>query len=235
MQLQDSGGTIINIATSARSALLQAPRPTARPRRLVDLLHLAAGHGMDTAVSRGGRDSRIDGSRTAHLHYGDAAGIARSGTHHSAGRAWRCPEDIADACLYLASPLAAMFRARPSRCMAGVRPRRLPGRIKRRLKRSRRTACRCRALLAGGRRAFFSSRRALPDAAAGLRSTAGTPTALASALTCLLNASSLSCTGSSSPIFSRTLPKSSSSTERVLLPAASVMRSRAPLDGPWPR
>ncbi|MNE52335.1 Glucose 1-dehydrogenase 1 [compost metagenome] len=41
----------------------------------------------------------------AHLHYGDEAGIAAVGATIPAGR-MASPEDIGNACLYIASPLA---------------------------------------------------------------------------------------------------------------------------------
>ena len=42
----------------------------------------------------------------AHLHYGDEEGIARVAATVPLGRS-ACPADIADACLFLASPMAS--------------------------------------------------------------------------------------------------------------------------------
>jgi NAD(P)-dependent dehydrogenase (short-subunit alcohol dehydrogenase family) len=44
----------------------------------------------------------------AHLHYGDEAGIAAVGATIPAGR-MATPDDIANACLYAGSPMAAYF------------------------------------------------------------------------------------------------------------------------------
>src|SRR5262249_15247565 len=45
-------------------------------------------------------------TEASHLHYGDADGVAAVGRTVPLGR-MASPDDVADACLYLASPLAA--------------------------------------------------------------------------------------------------------------------------------
>ena len=106
MQLQDSGGTIINIASV--SAIRPSPGTAAYGAAKAGLVNLCASLAIEWAprVRVVAVIAGLVETEQAHLHYGDAAGIAAVGRTIPLGR-MAVPEDIANACLYLASPLAS--------------------------------------------------------------------------------------------------------------------------------
>lgn len=106
MQLQDSGGTIINIASV--SAIRPSPGTAAYGAAKAGLVNLCTSLAIEWAprVRVVAVIAGLVETEQAHLHYGDAAGIAAVGRTIPLGR-MAVPEDIANACLYLASPLAS--------------------------------------------------------------------------------------------------------------------------------
>jgi len=106
MQGQASGGSIINIASV--STIRPSPGTAAYGAAKAGLVNL--GHSL--AVEWGPLvriNAIIAGlveTEQSHLHYGDAAGVAAVGRTIPLGR-MAVPEDIGDACLFLASPLAS--------------------------------------------------------------------------------------------------------------------------------
>jgi len=106
MQQQDSGGSIINIASV--STLRPSPGTAAYGAAKAGLVNL----GASLAVEWGPRvriNSIICGlTRTeqSHLHYGDEDGIAAVSETIPLGR-MALPRDIGDACLFLASGLSS--------------------------------------------------------------------------------------------------------------------------------
>jgi len=106
MQGQDGGGSIINIASV--STLRPSPGTAAYGAAKAGLVNL----GTSLAVEWGPKvrvNALVVGltvTEQAHLHYGDAAGIAAIGRTVPLGR-MAVPEDVGHACLFLASPLAA--------------------------------------------------------------------------------------------------------------------------------
>ncbi|MBP8925101.1 MAG: SDR family oxidoreductase [Pseudomonadales bacterium] len=106
MQLQDGGGTIINIASV--SAIRPSPGTAAYGAAKAGLVNLCASLAIEWApkVRVVAVIAGLVETEQAHLHYGDAAGIAAVGRTIPLGR-MAVPEDIANACLYLASPLAS--------------------------------------------------------------------------------------------------------------------------------
>ena len=106
MQTQASGGSIINIASV--SSLRPSPGTAAYGAAKAGLVNL----GTSLAVEWGPK-VRINAvvvglteTEQAHLHYGDEAGIAAVGAGIPLGR-MAVPTDIANACLFLASPAAS--------------------------------------------------------------------------------------------------------------------------------
>lgn len=105
MQKQEQGGSIINIASV--SAIRPSPGTAAYGAAKAGLVNLCT----SLAVEWGPRvriNAIIAGlirTEQAHLHYGDEAGIQAVGDTIPLGR-MAIPEDIGNACLYLASPLA---------------------------------------------------------------------------------------------------------------------------------
>lgn len=106
MSKQDSGGSIINIASV--SAVRSSPYSAIYGASKAGLLNLTESLAMEwgpkvrvNAIIAGlvATESSLD-------HYGGAPGIARVGAMLPLKR-MGTPEDIANACLYLASPLAA--------------------------------------------------------------------------------------------------------------------------------
>ena len=106
MSVQDSGGSIINIASV--SAVRSSPFSAIYGASKAGLLNLTESLAMEwgpkirvNAIIAGlvATESSLD-------HYGGASGIARVGSMLPLKR-MGTPEDIANACLYLASPLAA--------------------------------------------------------------------------------------------------------------------------------
>jgi NAD(P)-dependent dehydrogenase (short-subunit alcohol dehydrogenase family) len=105
MQQQPQGGVIEFIASV--SAIRPSPGTAAYGAAKAGLLSLAASLAVEwaprvrvVAVTAG-----LIRTEQAHLHYGDEAGVAAVGRTIPLGRMGD-PEDIADACLFLASPLA---------------------------------------------------------------------------------------------------------------------------------
>lgn len=105
MQEQEGGGSIINIGSV--SGTRPSPMSAAYGAAKAGLLNLSQSLAVEWApkvrvnVVTGG----IIRTEQAHLHYGDEAGIAAVARTIPMQR-MGLPADIADACLYLASPLA---------------------------------------------------------------------------------------------------------------------------------
>ncbi|MAD47475.1 MAG: short chain dehydrogenase [Oceanospirillaceae bacterium] len=106
MQAQESGGRIIFIGSI--SALRASPGTAAYGAAKAGVLSLVQSLGVEwapkvrvTAVSPG-----LVKTEQSHLHYGDDEGIAAVSATIPAGR-MADPEDIGNACLYMASPLAS--------------------------------------------------------------------------------------------------------------------------------
>jgi NAD(P)-dependent dehydrogenase (short-subunit alcohol dehydrogenase family) len=105
MQRQREGGVIELIASV--SAIRPSPGTAAYGAAKAGLLSLAASLAVEwaprvrvVAVTAG-----MIRTEQAHIHYGDEQGIAAVGRTVPLGRMGE-PEDVADACLFLASPLA---------------------------------------------------------------------------------------------------------------------------------
>jgi len=106
MQAQDSGGVIVNVASV--SALRPSPGTAAYAAAKAGLLALTQTLAVEwapkvrvVAVTAG-----MIRTELAHLHYGDDAAQARVAATVPLGRLGE-PRDVADACLFLASPLAS--------------------------------------------------------------------------------------------------------------------------------
>ncbi len=106
MQAQDDGGTIINIASV--SGTRPSPGTAAYGAAKAGLLSLTRSLAVEWApkVRVCAVTAGLVQTERAHLHYGDEAGVARVAETIPLGRLGT-PSDIGDACLYLASPLAA--------------------------------------------------------------------------------------------------------------------------------
>jgi NAD(P)-dependent dehydrogenase (short-subunit alcohol dehydrogenase family) len=105
MQEQDEGGCIINI--SSVSGLRPSPGTAAYGAAKAGLIGLTRTLAVEWApkvrvncVSAG-----LIRTEQSHLHYGDEQGVAAVGATVPLGRMGE-PDDVADACLFLASPLA---------------------------------------------------------------------------------------------------------------------------------
>ncbi|MCO7569515.1 SDR family oxidoreductase [Pseudomonas chlororaphis] len=105
MQAQAEGGCIINIASV--SASRPSPGTAAYGAAKAGLLSLTRSLAVEWApkVRLNSLSAGLILTEQAALHYGDAAGLARVAAGIPLQRLAR-PEDIGDACLYLASPLA---------------------------------------------------------------------------------------------------------------------------------
>lgn len=106
MQEQDGGGVIVFIGSI--SALRASPGTAAYGAAKAAVLSLAQSLAVEwapkvrvVAVSPG-----LVQTEQSHLHYGDEAGIAAVAATIPAGRL-ASPEDIGNACVFIASPLAA--------------------------------------------------------------------------------------------------------------------------------
>lgn len=106
MQQQAEGGSIIFIGSI--SALRASPGTAAYGAAKAGVLSLAASLAVEwapkvrvVAVSPG-----LIETEQSHLHYGDAAGVQAVADTIPAGRLGR-PDDIGNACLYMASPIAS--------------------------------------------------------------------------------------------------------------------------------
>lgn len=105
MQEQPAGGTIVNIASV--SGVRPSPETLAYGAAKAGLLNATQTMGVEWAP-KVRVNSVIVGlvvTEQAHLFYGDEAGIAAVGATVPLGR-MADPTDIADVCLFLASPLA---------------------------------------------------------------------------------------------------------------------------------
>lgn len=105
MQGQETGGSIINIASV--SAIRPSPGTAAYGAAKAGLLSLTTTLAVEWAprVRVNAITAGMIRTEQAHLHYGDEEGIASVGATVPLGRLGE-PEDVGDACLYLASPLA---------------------------------------------------------------------------------------------------------------------------------
>lgn len=108
MQEQETGGSIINIGSV--SALRPSPGSAAYGAAKAGLLNLSTSLAVEWAPKV--RVNVVTGglilTEQAHLHYGDEAGVAAVAATIPLGRMGR-PTDIADACLFLSSPLASFI------------------------------------------------------------------------------------------------------------------------------
>jgi NAD(P)-dependent dehydrogenase (short-subunit alcohol dehydrogenase family) len=106
MQEQDDGGAIVNIASV--SGMRPSPTAAAYGAAKAGLLNLTQTLAMEWApkVRVNAVTAGLIRTEQAHLFYGDEEGIARVGATVPLGR-MGTPHDVASACLYLASPLAA--------------------------------------------------------------------------------------------------------------------------------
>jgi NAD(P)-dependent dehydrogenase (short-subunit alcohol dehydrogenase family) len=106
MQRQAGGGVILNIGSV--SALRPSPRTAAYGAAKAGLLSLTRSLAVEWApkVRVNAVSAGMVETEQAHLHYGDAAGVAAVAKTVPMGRLAQ-PGDVAGACLFLASPLAA--------------------------------------------------------------------------------------------------------------------------------
>ncbi|MGZ4796552.1 MAG: SDR family oxidoreductase, partial [Acidimicrobiia bacterium] len=106
MQDQPEGGAIVNIASV--SGLRPSPGTAAYGAAKAGLLNLTQTLAVDYApkVRVNAVSAGLIRTEQSHLHYGDEAGIAAVGATVPLGR-MGSPTDVARACLFLASPLAA--------------------------------------------------------------------------------------------------------------------------------
>jgi NAD(P)-dependent dehydrogenase (short-subunit alcohol dehydrogenase family) len=106
MQGQEGGGVVVNIGSV--SGMRPSPGTAAYGAAKAGLLNLTQTLAVEWAPKV--RVNCVTGglieTEQAHLHYGDAEGMARVAAGVPLGRMGR-PSDIADACLFLASPLAS--------------------------------------------------------------------------------------------------------------------------------
>ena len=105
MQKQREGGVIVNIASV--SATRPSPGTAAYGAAKAGLLNLTQSLAIEFApkVRINAVVAGIIRTEKAHLHYGDEAAMKRVAATVPLGRMGE-PDDVADACLYLASPLA---------------------------------------------------------------------------------------------------------------------------------
>jgi NAD(P)-dependent dehydrogenase (short-subunit alcohol dehydrogenase family) len=106
MQTQDDGGSIINIASV--SGMRPTPNTAAYGAAKAGLLNLTQTLAMEWApkVRVNAVTAGLVRTELANLHYGDDAAIEEIKATVPLGR-MADPDDVADACLYLASPLAS--------------------------------------------------------------------------------------------------------------------------------
>lgn len=106
MQEQESGGSIINIASV--SALRPSPGTAAYGAAKAGLLSLTTTLAVEWApkVRVNAISAGMIRTEQAHLHYGDEEGIAAVGATVPLGRMGE-PEDVGNSCLYLASSLSS--------------------------------------------------------------------------------------------------------------------------------
>jgi NAD(P)-dependent dehydrogenase (short-subunit alcohol dehydrogenase family) len=106
MQEQDGGGSIVNIASV--SGIRPSPTTAAYGAAKAGLLNLTQTLAVEWApkVRVNAVTAGLIRTELAAMHYGDEEGIAAVGATVPLGRMGD-PSDVASACLYLASPLAA--------------------------------------------------------------------------------------------------------------------------------
>ncbi len=106
MQEQEEGGSIVMITSV--SGMRPSPGTAAYGAAKAGLISLAQSLAVEWAprVRVNAVAAGMVRTEQAHLHYGDEAGIARVGATVPLGRLAQ-PEEIGDACVYLASPLAS--------------------------------------------------------------------------------------------------------------------------------
>lgn len=106
MQQQESGGSIINIASV--STIRPSPGTAAYGAAKAGLVNLGTSLAVEwaPAVRVNALVVGLTQTEQAHLHYGDEEGIAAVGATIPLGR-MAVPNDIGQACLFLASPLAS--------------------------------------------------------------------------------------------------------------------------------
>jgi len=106
MREQESGGSILFITSV--SAMRPSPGTAAYGAAKAGLVSLAASLAAEWAprVRVNCVAAGLVRTELSHLHYGDAEGLARVAATIPLGRLAE-PRDVGDACLYLASPLAA--------------------------------------------------------------------------------------------------------------------------------
>jgi NAD(P)-dependent dehydrogenase (short-subunit alcohol dehydrogenase family) len=117
MQTQDSGGSIINIASV--SAARPSPGTAAYGAAKAGLVNLSTSLAVEWAprVRVNAIIAGLTETEQAHLHYGDAQGVAAVGASIPMGRMGQ-PGDIGDACLFLASSMASYISG-ASLCVHG--------------------------------------------------------------------------------------------------------------------
>jgi NAD(P)-dependent dehydrogenase (short-subunit alcohol dehydrogenase family) len=106
MQQQESGGSIINIASV--STLRPSPGTAAYGAAKAGLVNLGGSLAVEWAprVRVNAVVVGLTQTEQSHLHYGDEAGINAVAATIPLGR-MGLPEDVGNACLFLASPLAS--------------------------------------------------------------------------------------------------------------------------------
>ena len=106
MQGQEDGGAVVNIGSV--SGIRPSPGAAAYGAAKAGLLNLTQTLAVEWApkVRVNAVVAGLIATEQAHLHYGDEAAIARVAATVPAGR-MGTPDDVAGACLYLSSPLAA--------------------------------------------------------------------------------------------------------------------------------
>lgn len=106
MQLQEEGGQVVNIASV--SGARPSPGTAAYGAAKAGLLNITRSLAVEFApkVRLNCVTAGLIETELAEMHYGDADGIARVSATVPLGRMGR-PEDIANACLFLSSPLSA--------------------------------------------------------------------------------------------------------------------------------
>ena len=106
MQTQETGGSIVNIASV--SGTRPSPGTAAYGAAKAGLLNLTQTLAVEWApkVRVNAITAGMIRTEQAHLHYGDEAGVAAVAATVPLGRLGE-PRDVADVCLFLASPLAA--------------------------------------------------------------------------------------------------------------------------------
>lgn len=105
MQRQESGGTIVNIASV--SALRPSPGTAAYGAAKAGVISLTQSLAVEWAprVRINAIAAGMIRTEQSHLHYGDESGVAAVAETVPLGRLGE-PADVADACLYLASPMS---------------------------------------------------------------------------------------------------------------------------------